>query len=270
MKIKRILFLFITLLGYVHQADGQNIVSIVSTNTPVCKYFVVNFDDGLTTTLFAGAGGTSLTFRIEWQPDLPIPCGWLELMVKWNLEDEDWIHFMPVLPDHPEQGYENVSLLIDEDTALWNNTEGGQIPQVFFRFKVHELDGSDYADSEETEEELERIRQWQKKREPFAATESKRKELVSRLVYESNEERFAELARLDARGATEAEKEVAMSRLIAKFEQRLSDALARLDAEEAVGKATASPPNRLWFYVGILLALSVLFYLVRRKLKTGN
>jgi len=65
-------------------------------------------------------------------------------------------------------------------------------------------------------------------------------------------------------------KEVAVSRLVAAFDQRRSEALARLAAEEVVGKATASPPNRLWLYVGILLALSTLVYLVRRKLKTGN
>ena len=256
MKIQRILFLCIAFLCNFRQASGESIVSVVSTNTPIGQYSLVNFDDGLTASIVA-ASVTTLTFRVEWQPDLQISCSWLELLVTQNLADENWVLFSAVPIKHPKQGYKEYFFFIDESSALWYDKEGFRIPQIFFRFKEHELqDASAYVDSEVTLEELRR--------------RAKEDALETRLRYESSQERFAERARLDALGATEEEQKAAEARLIAKFKQRLSDALARLAAEEAAGEATASPPNRLWLYVGILFALSAIFYFVRRKLKTGN
>ena len=180
----------------------------------------------------------------------------------------------------PELTYENFATW--EELAKWQ--EPGYIhppvpeaekpkfklePLGVMKFLPTEKQLSDFKLKLRKEQEAE-TEENRKERERKAAAEERKRVLVARLVCESNEERFAEWARLDALGATEAEKEAATSRLVAEFEQRLSDALARLAAEGAAGEATASPPSCLWFYLAILPVICVIFCFAWRKLRAKN
>ena len=225
MKPKAFFFLFITLLGFVHQAGGQNIVSIVSTNTPVCKYSVVNFDNGVTFSLLA-TSTTTLTFRVEWQPGLPIPCEWLDLMVKQNLADEDW-NFLSYVFVTPEQGYEEYSIFIDEDTSLWHYTDGWRIPQLFFKIRVPTQEDWDFGPSE-----------------------------IDKEIAREGQERFDR----EVREHVEAE-----ARKLREAPMRM-EAEENVQEDETMPEAvTVSPPSRLWLYAVIALALCAVFYFVRKK-----
>jgi hypothetical protein len=257
--------------------------------TPAHDYKMVAFNNGLTAELIV-IGPTSITFSVERSLDLERDeVTWVSLVGKLDIEKKGWYQLTNL---DFEQLHGKATFEIPYSQLLWYDVD--EYKSAFqerawfalllpfdqkdnteraFMGIYSECDNAD----DESEVEIDEFRakvlareaeEHREERERFAAAEAKRKELVSRLVHESNEERFAEWARLDAAGATEEEKKAATDRLVAEFEQRLADALARLAAEEAEGETVASPPNRnhLWLYAGILLGtVCIVFYFLRRK-----
>ena len=263
---------------------------------PLCcfgerDYKMIAQNNGLTAELLA-VGPTSLTFSVVRSPDIEKDeVTWVSLIGKLDIEKKGWYQLTNL---DFEQPHGKTIFEVPYSQLIWHNVDEYKSAfekKAWFSLLLpfdckdnteREFQGMYSEGNEENDEAALEVDEFRAKvlareaeenreeRERFEAAEAKKNELVSRLVYEHNERLFKELARLAEAGATEAEKETVVSRLVAESDQIIADALARLAAEEAGGEAKASPPSRLWLYVGILFALSVLFYLVRRKLKTGN
>ena len=218
--------------------------------TPKRDYTMVNFSSDLTCNLLE-IGTTSLTFSVEWSPDRDTPRV-LELVGKLIPETRGW------------------SFLYEIDITLANR-------------KFFPGDGWDSRFPKEVDldkrkaifEVQYRVISWNKGRQ------HEREKFLQRAVFTV--------------GPGIASPEEDWDRIYGELEEKKEEApppVATAEAEVQEGEKTSSSqgklakqdgivveqeksekernPNRLWLYAGILLLICVGFYVLRRKLKTGN
>ena len=217
-----------------------------TTGTPKRDYAMVNFNSDLTCKLLE-IGTTSLTFSVEWSPDRGTP-GLLDIIGKLYPETRGWsvLYEIDVNQDNREFFSGN-----GWDSRFPKEVDLAQRKAIFeVQYRVFWWN------------------RWQKEREQFSkwalfsVNFSIPEENRDSVYWKENKEE-------------EKKPPVATAKTEVQEGEKTSSSQGKVAKQDGVvveqeKSENESNPNRLWLYAGILLLICAGFYVLRRKLKTGN
>ena len=227
------------------------IIAEETTDTPKRDYTMVNFNSDLTCKLLE-IGTTSLTFSVEWSSNIDTPRK-LEFVGKLIPETRGWsaLHALDTnLADR------------ERIERLWGGSWDSRFPK--------EIDLAQRKAIFEVQYRVIPWNRWKNEREKFA-----QKAIFTVGPGISSEEEWDSIY-----GGYDEKKEdppptIATAEAGVQGGEKTSSSQGKLAKQDGVvveqeKSENKSNPNRLWLYAGILILICVGFYVLRRKLKTGN
>ena len=239
-----------------------------TNNSPARDYTMVDLKNGLTTEMLE-IGKTSFTFSVEWPLDMKFEEATLFLMGKLNIEVRGW-SFLRALYLDPAY-----------IPQAWTVSDPTELDPIYKRAKIDfarrkatfEIPYSHimwYPEGWEGEKEDFERKAFFAVRVPNIADSPY---APNRGLYEEDDEEDDEKEEAPTIVTTEtsvqeSEKRTPTSPLQAK--EWMPKVGGVVEGELEIKKEGTPNRTNFGFYIGILLFLSAVFYLLRRKLKTGN
>jgi len=222
--------------------------AIAGTNAPARDYTIINFDTGLTTTILE-VGTTSLTFVVEWSPDVDTPRT-LFLLGRLYPETQGWGGLYELEIDKAQ----SVVAYLDWSSRFPKEVDLNQRKAIFeVLYRVIPWYHMEPEKSELAQRAFFSV-QWPVEPEDWGD------------VYGNDNHEIFGPSAYELGIVTNAENRIQEQESSDKQATITTDkTLNNIVVEDEQNRAMASSPNRLWLYLTILPCILAILYLMRRK-----
>ena len=224
----------------------STVIAQETADTPKRDYTMINFNSDLTCTLLE-IGTTSLTFSVVWSPEMGTPRT-LDLIGKLHPETRYWGGLYELELDQTQSAFANYG---------WSSRFPKEV---------------DFSQRKAIFEVQYRVIPWyhmKPESEKFA------QKAIFSVNFSVSEENWRKIYWGENWEEEERKLSVATAEAEVQGGEKTSPSQGKFAKQDGVvvgqkKSENKSNPNRLWLYAGILLLVCVGFYVLRRKLKTGN